>query len=118
MRWLFRRDWWWQAIVFLLGAVLGWLLLNRRRPAIGSTTPPVEVETLPVPEKTPEAGSIETPVDGSAPDGYPIKGSTQSKLFHTAESPYYSRIKAAVWFRTEADAVAAGFTKYERRRKK
>jgi hypothetical protein len=56
--------------------------------------------------------------DGTVPPGFPIKGNVQSKLFHTTESPYYGRTKAGVCFRTEENASRAGFTKYERKRKK
>ncbi|TDD56888.1 hypothetical protein E1263_24925 [Kribbella antibiotica] len=52
------------------------------------------------------------------PDGFTIKGNEQSMLFHTPESPYYGRTKAEVWFRTEADAERAGFTKYVRKPRK
>ena len=55
--------------------------------------------------------------DGSAPGPeYVIKGNADSMLFHTESSPYYGRTKADVWFRTEEEATAAGFTKWTRRR--
>jgi hypothetical protein len=47
-----------------------------------------------------------------------IKGNAYSMLFHTESSPYYGRTKAEVWFRTEEEATAAGFTKWTRRRPK
>lgn len=47
--------------------------------------------------------------DGSAPEGYPVKGNADSMKFHTPESPYYDRTVAEVWFRTAEDAQAAGF---------
>jgi hypothetical protein len=55
--------------------------------------------------------------DGSAPGPeFVIKGNAGSMLFHTQSSPYYGRTKAEVWFRTEEEATAAGFTKWTRRR--
>jgi hypothetical protein len=55
--------------------------------------------------------------DGSAPGPeFVIKGNADSMLFHTESSPYYGRTKAEVWFRTEEEATAAGFTKWTRRR--
>jgi hypothetical protein len=45
-----------------------------------------------------------------------IKGNADSMLFHTEESPYFSRTKAEVWFRTPEDAEAAGFTGWNKRR--
>jgi hypothetical protein len=38
-----------------------------------------------------------------------VKGNASSKRSHGPSSPYYNRTRAEVWFRTEADAVAAGF---------
>lgn len=44
-----------------------------------------------------------------APDGFEIKGNVGSKLYHTPDSPFYGRTKAAVWFASAAAAEAAGF---------
>ncbi|TCO21364.1 hypothetical protein EV652_111275 [Kribbella steppae] len=63
-------------------------------------------------------GSAEAVPHQGPPDGFTIKGNTQSKLFHTPDSPYYGRTKPEVWFRSEADAERAGFTKYTRRPRK
>lgn len=55
-------------------------------------------------------------VDGDPavqPEGFPIKGNDDSKLYHTPDSPYYSRTVAEVWFADEAAAEAAGFAKPE-----
>ena len=38
-------------------------------------------------------------------------------LFHPPSSPYYSRTKAEVWFRTPEEAQEAGFTEYTPRRR-
>ena len=49
--------------------------------------------------------------DGSSPDaGYVVKGKTATRVFYAPGSPYYSRTRADVWFRTDDDARAAGFT--------
>ena len=45
------------------------------------------------------------------PDGFPIKGNDDSKLYHTPDSPFYERTKAEVWFASEEAAEAAGFSK-------
>ncbi|MFD3406112.1 hypothetical protein ACFWUU_35840 [Kribbella sp. NPDC058693] len=63
-------------------------------------------------------GSAEAVPHQGPPDGFTIKGNAQSKLFHTPDSPYYGRTKPEVWFRSEADAERAGFTKYTRRPRK
>jgi len=63
-------------------------------------------------------GSADAVPHQGPPDGFTIKGNTQSMLFHTPDSPYYGRTKPEVWFRSEADAERAGFTKYVRRPRK
>ena len=61
-------------------------------------------------------GSAAPLPDGSSPGPeYTIKGNEQSKLFHPPTSPYYGRTRAEVWFRTAADAEAAGFHPYRHR---
>ena len=49
--------------------------------------------------------------DGSAPEGFTIKGNENSMKYHTTESPWYAQTVAEVWFKTEEDAAAAGFAK-------
>jgi hypothetical protein len=63
-------------------------------------------------------GSADAVPHQAPPDGFTIKGNAQSMLFHTPDSPYYGRTKPQVWFRTEADAERAGFSKYTRRPRK
>jgi hypothetical protein len=63
-------------------------------------------------------GSADAVEHQSPPDGFTIKGNAQSMLFHTPDSPYYGRTKPEVWFRSEADAEQAGFTKYVRKPRK
>ena len=60
-------------------------------------------------------GSLAPRLDGSTPGGYPVKGNTDTMLFHTAASRWFSRIRADVWFESEEAAVAAGFTRWDRR---
>ncbi len=47
--------------------------------------------------------------DGSAPEGFTVKGNKDSMMFHTTESPWYDATVAEVWFRTPEAAEAAGF---------
>ena len=49
--------------------------------------------------------------DGSAPEGYTVKGNEDSMKYHTSESPWYEQTVAEVWFKTAEDAEAAGFAK-------
>ena len=74
---------------------------RRRKPS-----PSPQAATLP-------PGAVAAGPDGSAPDAeYTIKASTGSLLFHTPASPYFRRTKAEIWFRSAADAQAAGFTEW------
>jgi hypothetical protein len=77
-----------------------------------------EPPTAAVPPGRYGEGSADAVPHQGPPDGFTIKGKTQSMLFHTPDSPYYGRTKPEVWFRTEADAERAGFTKYARRPRK
>ncbi|MER7249030.1 hypothetical protein [Kribbella sp. NPDC000426] len=74
--------------------------------------------TVDVPPGRYGEGSADAVPHQGPPDGFTIKGNAQSMLFHTPDSPYYGRTKPEVWFRTEADAERAGFTKYTRRPRK
>jgi large subunit ribosomal protein L4 len=49
--------------------------------------------------------------DDGQPEGFEIKGNADSMLYHVPGSPFYNRTKAEVWFATEEDAEAAGFSK-------
>ncbi|TDV45505.1 hypothetical protein [Actinophytocola oryzae] len=63
-------------------------------------------------------GSGKPAADGSAPSAdFTVKGKTSSKLFHTAKSPYFTRTKADVWFKTEADAEGAGFQAWDHKKR-
>jgi small subunit ribosomal protein S2 len=48
---------------------------------------------------------------GNAPKGFAIKGTEDSKTYHTEDSESYGPVVADVWFETDAAAEAAGFTK-------
>lgn len=63
---------------------------------------------------TPYGDGSHALIDGDPdqmPDGFPIKGNANSKLYHNEESSFYGRTKAEVWFATDEAAEAAGFTK-------
>jgi large subunit ribosomal protein L17 len=44
-----------------------------------------------------------------APEGFPVKGNEDSKLYHVPGSAHYDRTEAEVWFATPEAAEAAGF---------
>ena len=47
--------------------------------------------------------------DGSAPEGFDIKGNADSMLYHVPGSRFYDQTVAEIWFATADDAEAAGF---------
>lgn len=63
------------------------------------------------------AGSALPAGNGFGPEGWTIKGNIDSMLFHTRESPGFSRMRPAVWFEDEASAEAAGFLRWDHNRR-
>jgi small subunit ribosomal protein S2 len=51
--------------------------------------------------------------DGSAPEGFEVKGNKNSMKFHAPSSPWFGRTNAEVWFRSTDAAEAAGFANAE-----
>ncbi|HEV2087076.1 MAG TPA: 50S ribosomal protein L17 [Cryptosporangiaceae bacterium] len=56
------------------------------------------------------SGSAEPNEDGSAPEGYTVKGNADSMKYHTPESQWYDQTEAEVWFDSTEAAEAAGFS--------
>jgi large subunit ribosomal protein L17 len=56
-------------------------------------------------------GSAAPNEDGSAPDGFEIKGNADSMKYHEPDGQWYDQTQAEVYFRTADDAEKAGFTK-------
>ncbi|MDX6358085.1 MAG: small subunit ribosomal protein, partial [Nocardioidaceae bacterium] len=94
--------------------------------AEAATTAPEAVETEATAETVVETGTAAVSTDGefgadsaapledgSAPEGFEIKGNKNSMKFHAPSSPWYSRTNAEVWFRTAEAAEAAGFANAE-----
>jgi large subunit ribosomal protein L4 len=65
-------------------------------------------EPAPVDEDLP-AGAAAPTADGSAPNGFDIKGNADSMLYHVPGSRFYDRTVAEIWFATAEDAEAAGY---------
>jgi large subunit ribosomal protein L4 len=70
-----------------------------------------EADTADTDEAPYGAGSHAALDDDSEPDGFAIKGNAQSMLYHVPGSRHYKVTKAEVWFASEDDAEAAGFSK-------
>jgi len=79
----------------------------------------VEVTEAPAAElpELPE-GAVAALEDGSAPEGYTVKGNADSGLYHEPEGRWYDATVAEFWFTSAADAEAAGFKKAGSRAKK
>ncbi len=55
------------------------------------------------------ADSARPTADGSAPEGFAVKGNENSMKYHVEGSQWYDQTEAEVWFRTAEAAEAAGF---------
>jgi len=69
-------------------------------------------------DTTDEAAAVELPEgavaaneDGSAPEGYTVKGNADSGKYHEPDGQWYDQTIAEFWFKSAEDAEAAGFTK-------
>ena len=56
-------------------------------------------------------GAVAALEDGSAPEGYSVKGNADSGLYHEPDGQWYDSTVAEVWFKSAKDAEKAGFTK-------
>jgi small subunit ribosomal protein S2 len=89
-------------------------------PAAATETEPVaDAETDPAAATETDGGfgpdSAAPVADGTAPEGFEVKGNATSMKFHTPSSPWYDRTNAEVWFRTAEAAEAAGFVNAEKK---
>ncbi|NHA67402.1 50S ribosomal protein L17, sunset domain variant [Phycicoccus flavus] len=58
------------------------------------------------------AGAVAANEDGSSPDAdHTVKGNADSMKYHEPDGQWYEQTQAEFWFRTAADAEAAGYTK-------
>jgi large subunit ribosomal protein L4 len=83
-----------------------------KAPAAKAAAPAAEPQALadiaPATSDLPKGAQASNP-DGSAPEGYEIKGNASSGLYHVPGSAFYNRTVAEFWFATAEDAEAAGF---------
>lgn len=68
-----------------------------------------EVKTPLVPYAPYGPGSMRAEPDGSGPEGWPVKGRTDSRLFYGPDDSGYDDVVAQVWFETEDFAKRAFF---------
>jgi hypothetical protein len=62
-------------------------------------------------------GSASPAADGSAPDGYAVKGDVSAMTYYDEDSAGYQDARAEVWFLSPAHAEAAGFRAPRRSRR-
>ncbi len=55
------------------------------------------------------AGAVASTEDGSAPEGYTVKGNADSGKYHVEGSQWYDQTDAEFWFKDAEAAEAAGF---------
>jgi large subunit ribosomal protein L17 len=77
-----------------------------------------ETEAAGVTDGTADAPAVDLPEgaapaneDGSAPEGYTVKGNADSGLYHEPDGQWYDQTDAEFWFKSAEDAEAAGFKK-------
>ncbi|HAB58550.1 MAG: hypothetical protein CL433_07190 [Acidimicrobiaceae bacterium] len=63
---------------------------------------------------TEHPGWVEPDADGGCPGSHPVKGNTQSKIFHVPGGVSYGRINAERCYCDEATAEADGYRKAKR----
>ncbi|MFD5831578.1 hypothetical protein [Lentzea sp. NPDC060358] len=110
MLWLFSQMFALCAVSFALGSLLTWLAVRGRL----KTDPPKQVLALPSPRLTAEKVVVEQPAETpvARPKPLPLKGNSKTMVYHTPDSPYYRRMKGDTTFATEAEAVAAGYRRW------
>lgn len=59
-------------------------------------------------------GSARAEADGSGPDGWLVKGRSDTRLYYTPDDPAYDPTVAQVWFEDEECAARAFFTPWRK----
>ena len=63
-------------------------------------------------------GSARPGADGTGPDGWVVKGRSDTRLFYTPDDPSYDATVAQVWFESEEVAARAFFTPWRKSAKR
>jgi large subunit ribosomal protein L4 len=98
---------------FVAGAPAGKSVKAVATESEAAPVPPVAepVEAVEAVEADEFAGSAKPLESGEAPEGFEIKGNKDSMKYHAPGGRWYDATVAEVWFKTAADAEAAGFVK-------
>jgi hypothetical protein len=113
-RWL-RRLFWLGALTGAgIGAYKFWLR-RQSSPTESPQWPPLPTdqpatESAPVAPLAAESVSLwVAPIDGTCPDGYPIKANNNSGIFHVPGGRFYERTVAERCYANADDALADGY---------
>jgi large subunit ribosomal protein L4 len=106
-------------VVFTKGAFDAFVSGAPKGKSVKAVATSAEAASEPVEEQAPQAfaavadeefaGAAQPLEGGGAPEGYEIKGNKDSMKYHAPGGRWYDATVAEVWFRTAADAEAAGF---------
>ena len=111
MRWLRRLFW---LGVLVGGGYCGYRAWSRRQSsaAVAPQWPPMPVAETENVAATPAHTSIPrwlAPVNGSCPDGYPVKANDNSRIYHVPGGRFYERTTAERCYANADDAMADGY---------
>ncbi|MDU0292080.1 hypothetical protein [Saccharothrix longispora] len=119
MVWFFTQTFVLCTAAFVAGAALTWLPLRAvirdlRAQVRSAVARPVRAALPPAPTGERVDESVDQSVDEAdrATGEFEVKGSSKSRIFHTAESPYFKRMKGDVVFRSAVEAERAGYTRW------
>ena len=84
---------------------------DRSADAEAAAAAPAEAPAADAPAAELPAGAVAPLEDGSAPEGYTVKGNADSGKYHEADGQWYGQTVAEFWFKSAEDAEAAGFTR-------
>jgi hypothetical protein len=87
----------------------------QKRP-VAQGTPPEKWPVLPYEPYGP--GSARATPDGGGPDGWLVKGRSDTRLYYTPDDPAYDETVAQVWFKNEQAAARACFIAWRKSSRK
>ncbi|MDF0530890.1 50S ribosomal protein L17 [Tsukamurella sp. 8F] len=78
--------------------------------AVADAAAPADAKTDEVASDLPAGAHAPLEDPNEAPEGFPIKGNADSKLYHKPGTRFFDSTVAEIWFATDADAEAAGYS--------
>ena len=84
---------------------------SEAKQAAADTKAAEEAEAAEKPAVEVPEGAVAANEDGSAPEGYTVKGNADSGKYHEPDGQWYDQTIAEFWFKSAEDAEKAGFVK-------